>query len=90
MAAEERARVARIAELGQDSDYPDGTVLAWDQHWVNSATVYSYAAIKANNLWYTTGPRSPKAYTWDQLVYWMLTGEQPNGIWMVTAFEQIV
>jgi hypothetical protein len=35
---------------------------------------YNYAAIKVNGLWYTTGPKSPKGYNWDDLTEWMGNG----------------
>lgn len=40
---------------------------------------YDYAALKAGDgKWYTTGPRSPKGYTWAELVDWMFSeGDEP-------------
>lgn len=34
---------------------------------------YQYAALKCEDgLWYTTGPKSPKGYTWHELLLWLL------------------
>ena len=51
-------------------DYPDGTIIKFRKRFGNS-TWYRYATIKAKGLWYTTGPRSPKGYTWDELTAWL-------------------
>jgi hypothetical protein len=40
---------------------------------------YSYSAVGINGRWYTTGPRSPKAYSWDELMDWLeSTGPMPK------------
>jgi hypothetical protein len=44
------------------------------QYGVGRHRVYNYAAIKVNGLWYTTGPKSPKGYDWDDLTEWMGNG----------------
>lgn len=39
----------------------------------NSDKKYQYAALKCTDgLWYTTGPKSPKGYTWHELLLWLL------------------
>jgi hypothetical protein len=48
-----------------------------DNDWPN-ARVYDYAFIAANGKWYGTGPKAPKAYTWDELMDWLQdTGPMP-------------
>jgi hypothetical protein len=72
-----RRQLAAIAEeLDRLSSRPDepraGTVIQFAMQFQLHSTVYDYAAIKAGDgLWYTTGPRSPKGYTWDELLDWM-------------------
>lgn len=71
-----RRQLAVIAdELDRLSARPPepvaGTVIRFTMDF-NGSREYDYAAIRAGDgLWYTTGPRSPKGYTWDQLLDWM-------------------
>jgi hypothetical protein len=73
-----------IAKYGDDM--PDGSVIAFEKTFparimtafppgtVNTAPesrTYSYAAVRANGLWYTTGPRSTSGYEWEALLDWM-------------------
>lgn len=42
-------------------------------------TVYSYAFVGVAGRWYGTGPRAPKAYSWDELMDWLeTTGPMPK------------
>lgn len=49
----------------------DGTVIAFRARFNQGGRWYDYAAIRANGLWSTTGPRSPKSYSWADLVPWL-------------------
>lgn len=53
---------------------------------------YDYAAIKASDgLWYTTGPRTPKGFTWDALIEWITDGgTTPVTISLGTEWKQWV
>jgi uncharacterized small protein (DUF1192 family) len=68
------AELAEIEErrekFGPDLDEGDVVTFTKTFSDAKNATRYSYAAIKANGMWYTTGPKSPKAYTWDELTEW--------------------
>lgn len=88
------------ARFGEDN-FEDGTIIQFDKVFPRGTRVYKYAAIKTihfedkygNNqepveLWYTTGPMSPKGYTWEELTQWM--GKDVKEIWVVTQLEQIV
>lgn len=35
---------------------------------------YSYAAVRAGGLWYTTGPKAPKGFEWEELIDWLDSG----------------
>lgn len=50
---------------------------------------YTYSAIKTNGTWYTTGPRSPKNYTWSELVSWWARNELQE-LWKVTELERLI
>jgi len=59
-----------LARLESRPSEPDeGTVIQFEMKF--GARDYSYAAIRVAGMWYTTGPRSPKAYSWDELLDWM-------------------
>lgn len=88
-------RIDRIAALPTEptTDDPDGALVVWFNHRFGPRTVkdYTYAAVKASDgLWYTTGPASPKGYTWDQLVEWHFTeynGDNP--MWVATEWDVV-
>lgn len=49
----------------------NGAVITWCMRFHKKGTKYRYAAIKAEGLWYTTGPSAPKGYSWDNLTAWL-------------------
>lgn len=53
----------------------------------DGAGSYIYAAVQAEGMWYTTGPRSPKAYTWEQLIQWIVLGDREIQIWHCTGYD---
>lgn len=63
------AEEARIEEK-YGTDHEDGTVIAFRVQFLERCAWYEYAAIRVNGTWYTTGPRSPKGYTWEELIGW--------------------
>jgi hypothetical protein len=66
----EKLRLA-LLPAEPDTDPDDGTVL-WFVKTFGGFQEYTYAVVKAGDgLWYTTGPRSPKGYTWDELIEWI-------------------
>lgn len=67
-------RLGFIADYGEDT-YDDGTVIKFVKSFVKGGKEYSYAAIKVDGLWYTTGPKVPKGYTWDELILWLVSSD---------------
>ena len=63
------AEEARIEEK-YGTDHEDGTVIAFRVQFAPSGIWYEYAAIRVSGAWFTTGPRTPKAYTWEELTGW--------------------
>jgi hypothetical protein len=53
--------------------YLDGTVITFTKRFseYRGAPVYLYAAIKANGMWYTTGPKRHSPWTWEKLMQWL-------------------
>lgn len=89
------AEVRRKYERFGEDDFPDGAVIIFDKVFheymgkaIAPSKPYHYAALKFNNLWSTTGPRSPKSYTWDELIRWM--GEGVEEIYYVTEMKRFV
>lgn len=63
------------AEPGSDSQAnpPLVPVIYFRHQFKGSPKSYQYAALKCEDgLWYTTGPKSPKGYTWHELLLWLL------------------
>lgn len=83
-------------ELGKLDAQPvepdrDEVNLVWfEKSFGTYSRVYTYAAVKADDgLWYTTGPRSPKGYTWEELMDWLSQDGPFPVLWEVTDLEQI-
>lgn len=72
-----------------DEDYPEGTVLLFTKMFQENSTEYIYAMIKANGLWHTTGAKSPKAYTWEEIRTWLASGGGFKNLRRVT-FSHVV
>lgn len=81
--AERQRKEARLADaidrFGTDDRLVDGCVIMFNKTFsTNRAKVYNYAAIRADGRWFTTGPKSPKSYTWAELVSWMIGSDPVN------------
>lgn len=75
------------------SKYPDfdpcedGDIIFFEVRFPQNK-MYRYAAIRSNELWYTTGPSAPKAYTWEQLVNWL--NDRCDAIYLMQVGKRIV
>jgi hypothetical protein len=98
---EERTKQAdKLEKYGEDA-FAEGTVITFQYQFPNTfqkgpdgeriywPMKYLYAAIKADGLWYTTGPKSPKAFTWQSLVDWWENGRVTK-LRVVTKTEKIL
>ena len=52
-------------------DQADGAVIAFKVRFSKRGVNYDYAALRSGGLWYTTGPKSPKGFTWQELISWL-------------------
>lgn len=52
---------------------PEGKnpVIKFKRRFTPGGKKYTYAAIRTAQGWYTTGPRTPKAYAWQDLITWI-------------------
>ena len=75
-----QAEIDRLLRLPEEPTANDDTpLIVFFQKRFNGGKAYDYAAIKASDgLWYTTGPRTPKGFTWDELVDWILQERDEN------------
>ncbi len=71
---EANKRIQQLQELYGTDVYVDGDVFKFEKQFVENGPSYLYAAIKAKGLWYTTGPKSPKGYSWIDFVLWLDSG----------------
>lgn len=90
-----QAQIDRLMSLPDEptSEDPDGALVVWFSHQFNARSQkYTYAAVKASDgLWYTTGPASPKGYTWDELIDWHLNEVNiDNTMWVSTEWTPVV
>lgn len=70
IAARARLELERIKARPAEPD-DDNPVIQFQYQFRPGGTVYQYAAVKAGGLWYTTGPKAPKGFTWEQLCDWL-------------------
>lgn len=99
--AEERAeRLMREAErLDQMPAEPQSrpgepAIVYFRKQFHEGGRVYDYVAIRAGSedLWYTSGPKSPKGYTWEQLLGFIYpdgTELEDVALWQVTDMAMI-
>lgn len=101
LAAQEDARIQRLrAEADRlDRMPPEPTALDgkpmiyFEKQFREGGRVYDYGALKSGDgLWYTTGPNSPKGYTWEQLLQFLYpdgTDLDEVSVWQVTEMREI-
>jgi len=93
MAQQAQERIDFLSTLPQEpATHGDACVIFFEKQFNRNGQWYTYAAVKANGLWYSTGPRAPKGFTWDQLVEWMYGGDgaiRNDKIWLATEWEQV-
>lgn len=87
-----QAKIDRLLSLPSEpvTDDPDGALVVWFTHQFNGrGKRYTYSAVKAGDgLWYTTGPSSPKGYTWAQLIDWVM-GDADATMWVATEWSAL-
>jgi hypothetical protein len=64
-------------------DAPDETVVFFKKRFNAVGQLYTYAMVKVNGTWYTTGPRSPKNYSNDEIIKFLDGGYNDTGQLMV-------
>jgi len=68
---------AAINSIGPEPDSTD--VISFVKQFDEGGTKYNYAAIKADNAWYTTGSCGGNKYnSWDDLVLFLVSGNVPT------------
>ncbi len=85
-----QARLDEIKRVGEDP-FEDGAVIVFDLQFVHDdgfedprvSRPYHYAAIRVNGRWNTTGPKSPKDYSWYELMKWIGENQTVDGVWFV-------
>lgn len=90
--AEAERVAAKLAVLEQfgDDEYEEGCVLRFNKTFRPGGTDYAYAMIKCNGLWYSTGPRAPKGFTWEAMINWLTEGPVATyEIWMVSEYTRV-
>lgn len=72
------ARLALVDGFGEDT-YDNGTVITFEKKFTGVKDVYTYAAIKRDDKWFSTGHDcvSGTTFTWDTLVEFLVTGPFP-------------
>jgi hypothetical protein len=86
-AAKEQRRADQMALLGDNDEYEDGAIIAWERTFdSNGGTVYNYVARKTGRVWYVSG-RDVHGLEWLNLVTQHL--QYATNVWLVTEMEQL-
>lgn len=94
--AELEGELAYLASLPEEprveGDETGEANVIWFEKTFSTPTVYTYAAVRAGDgLWYTSGPRAPKGYSWDRLIEWILADEpEAPKIWHAYDWDPLV
>ena len=86
------SEISRLESLPKEPKGDDDIVIFFEKSFRQEPRKWTYSAVKAGDgLWYTTGPRSPKGYTWQQLIEWIVGDEetQPQ-VWLATHWTELV
>lgn len=62
-----------VSRFGEDSDYPEQSVIFFRKQFDGAGPIYTYAAVKGGGLWYLTG-KTNYAISFDDLVEDFLAG----------------
>lgn len=82
-------KLAKLEALPDEPEVDDGepNVVWFTKVFQNGSKEYTYAATKAGDgLWYTTGPNSPKGYTWEKMIEWIAEGKE-YALWQAITFQ---
>ena len=79
----------REAKFGEIRNLDNGEVIGFQYRFAGGSRVYDYAAIKTADLWYTTGPASPKGYTDDDLIRWLSESTIDPELFWATRWDRI-
>lgn len=67
-------QIATLSRFPDEDPYVDGTQLRFSRNFPGGDQVYTYGAIRANDVWYTTGARGLNGVTWAALINWLGLG----------------
>jgi hypothetical protein len=90
-AARFEQQLALLDELPEEPEVEDDepNVIWFTKVFQNGSRTYIYGACKADDgLWYTTGPNTPKGFTWDRLIEWIYDGKEAE-VWHAVAYESL-
>jgi hypothetical protein len=79
--------LARIDEMPQD-DFEVGDVLMFERRFTPRGLPYTYAAIKGPDLWYFTGSRNKRGYTWEEVLR-VLESDQVDKVWWASEWTEL-
>ncbi len=73
-----------------DDEYEEHAVIRFDKTLGYTHATYAYAAIKCKGYWYISGPvGGGKAFTWEELIAWLLGGTPTRELWRVDTYIEI-
>lgn len=79
-------RLELLRNIPEEPDY-DLNVIFFEKQFRPGQQTYSYAAIRVNGYWYTTGPQGGgEPRTWEDLMVWLGAGAE---VWFATNYERI-
>jgi hypothetical protein len=91
IASHDRSAAKAMEELDRLESMPeeptnDPNIIYFEKSFYTSEKKYTYVAVKAGDgLWYSSGPKAPKGYTWEEL--WEFMSKGVDEVWIVTDLE---
>lgn len=71
------------------TDDPDGALVLWFKRRFQSATAYTYAAVKVGGYWYLSGPTmADRRFSWDDLLDW-LDDDLVGQMWVAGTWTEV-
>jgi hypothetical protein len=99
----EHARLTnQLRGLGNDNEYEIGAILTFDKYFTHDGIQYgpyTYAAVKTaihgnsqyrymgSTAWFTSGPKAPGPYTWEQMLAFLSEGV--HEVWLADTAKRI-
>jgi hypothetical protein len=68
------SQIATLSRFPEEDPYVDNTQIRFTRNFPGGDQTYTYGAVRANGVWYTTGAKGLNGVTWAALINWLGLG----------------